>query len=72
MELSKSPGRLIKLFITGEDPRSLRTVELDNWWGMAVMGQPAYFKKALEREELARSCVYLLIQSAGADDIPEV
>jgi hypothetical protein len=26
-------ARLIKLFITGDDPRSLRTVELDNWCG---------------------------------------
>lgn len=72
MKFGRAPGRLIKLFITGDDPRSLRTVELDNWSGMAVMGRPGYFKKALEREELSRSCIYLLIQSAGADDIPEV
>ena len=70
--LGKVQGRLIKLFITGDDPRSLRTVELDNWWGMAVMGRPSYFKKALEREELTRSCVYLLIQSGSSDDLPEV
>lgn len=72
MRFEKAPGRLIKLFITGEDPRSLRTVELDNWSGMAVMGRPTYFKRALEREELSRSCLYLLIESAGIDDIPEV
>lgn len=65
-------GRSLTLFVTGDDPRSLRTVELDNWSGMAVMGRPEYFKKALEREELSRSCIYLLVQSAGADDIPEV
>jgi hypothetical protein len=62
-------GRLIKLFITGDDPRALRTIELDNRWGMAVMGRRSYFKKALAREELSRSCIYLLIRSAGTDDL---
>jgi hypothetical protein len=65
-------GRSLTLFITGEDPRSLRTVELDNWSGMAVMGRPEYFKRALERDELERSCVYLLVETAGSDDIPLV
>ncbi|KQP74772.1 hypothetical protein ASF60_23230 [Methylobacterium sp. Leaf113] len=72
MATSRVTGRLIKLFITGDDPRSLRTVELDNWWGMAVMGRRSYFKKALAREELSRSCIYLLIRSTGTDDLPEV
>lgn len=72
MAAGRITGRLIKLFITGNDPRSLRTVELDNWWGMAVMGRRSYFKKALAREELSRSCIYLLIRSTGTDDLPEV
>ncbi|HJQ57260.1 MAG TPA: DUF4357 domain-containing protein [Vineibacter sp.] len=72
MKIEKPTGRLLTIFITGDDPRSLRTVELDNWSGMAVMGRAPYFKKALQRDELGRSCVYFLIQSAGADDIPEV
>lgn len=72
MAAARVIGRLIKLFITGDDPRSLRTVELDNWWGMAVMGRRSYFKKALAREELSRSCIYLLIQSAGSEDLPTV
>lgn len=65
-------GRVVKIFITGDDPRSLRHVELDNWSGLAVTGQPEYFKKALETEELRRSCVYLLIQTGGEDDLPRV
>lgn len=65
-------GRVVKIFITGDDPRSLRHVELDNWTGLAVTGQPEYFKKALETEELRRSCVYLLIQIGGEDDLPRV
>lgn len=72
MAVGRVTGRLIKLFITGDDPRSLRTVELDNWWGMAVMGRRSYFEKALAREELSRSCIYLLIRSSGSDDLPEV
>ncbi|MDO6964583.1 DUF4357 domain-containing protein [Rhizobium alvei] len=65
-------GRVVKIFITGQDPRSLRTVELDNWTGVAITGQPEFFKKALEAEVLARSCVYLLIRSSADDDLPEI
>ncbi len=65
-------GRVVKIFITGKDPRSLRTVELDNWTGVAITGQPEFFKKALEAEVLARSCVYLLIRSSADDDLPEI
>jgi hypothetical protein len=65
-------GRVVKIFITGKDPRSLRTVELDNWTGVAIAGQPEFFKKALEAEVLARSCVYLLIKSGADDDLPEI
>lgn len=65
-------GRVVKIFITGQDPRSLRTVELDNWTGVAITGQPEFFKKALEAEVLARSCVYLLIKNSAEDDLPEI
>ncbi len=65
-------GRVVKIFITGKDPRSLRTVELDNWTGVAIAGQPEFFKKALEDEILSRSCVYLLIRSGADDDLPEI
>ncbi|MBX5269462.1 DUF4357 domain-containing protein [Rhizobium sp. NLR17b] len=72
MSLSELVGRVVKIFITGQDPRSLRTVELDNWTGVAITGQPEFFKKALEDEVLSRSCVYLLIHSSADDDLPEI
>ncbi len=72
MVLSELVGRVVKIFITGQDPRSLRTVELDNWTGVAITGQPEFFKKALEDEVLSRSCVYLLIRSSADDDLPEI
>jgi len=72
MSVSELVGRVVKIFITGKDPRSLRTVELDNWTGVAIAGQPEFFKKALEAEVLARSCVYLLIKSGAEDDLPEI
>ena len=65
-------GRVVKIFVTGQDPRSLRTIELDNWTGVAITGQPEFFKKALESEVLSRSCVYLLIRSGADDDLPEI
>lgn len=72
MEESLADGRVIRIFVIGDDPRSLRHVELDNWTGLAVTGQPAFFKRALKSEELRRSCVYLLIQSGGQDDLPRL
>ncbi|WP_047454262.1 DUF4357 domain-containing protein [Rhizobium rhizogenes] len=72
MSVSEFVGRVVKIFITGKDPRSLRTIELDNWTGVAIAGQPEFFKKALEAEVLARSCVYLLIKSGAEDDLPEI
>jgi hypothetical protein len=33
MAAGRVTEHLIKLFITGDDPRSLRTVELGNWLG---------------------------------------
>lgn len=72
MSYDEQIGRVVKIFITGKDPRSLRTVELDNWTGVAITGQPEFFKKALEAEVLARSCVYLLIKSGAEDDLPEI
>ncbi|MBB2684366.1 UNVERIFIED_ORG: hypothetical protein GGD47_001943 [Rhizobium etli] len=72
MSAQPSAGRVVKIFITGRDPRSLRTVELDNWTGVAITGQPEFFKKALEDEVLSRSCVYLLIRSSADDDLPEI
>ncbi len=72
MSYGETVGRVVKIFITGQDPRSLRTVELDNWTGVAITGQPEFFKKALEAEVLARSCVYLLIKSGADDDLPEI
>lgn len=71
-EAEEPVGRVVKIFITGRDPRSLRTVELDNWTGVAITGQPEFFKKALEAEVLSRSCVYLLIRSSADDDLPEI
>ncbi|WP_313527083.1 DUF4357 domain-containing protein [Shinella sp.] len=72
MSYGETVGRVVKIFITGQDPRSLRTVELDNWTGVAITGQPEFFKKALEAEVLARSCVYLLIKSGADDDLPAI
>lgn len=72
MSNTEAFGRVVKIFITGQDPRSLRTVELDNWTGVAITGQPEFFKRALEDEVLSRSCVYLLIKSSADDDLPEI
>lgn len=72
MSAQPPTGRVVKIFITGRDPRSLRTIELDNWTGVGITGQPEFFKKALEDEVLSRSCVYLLIRSSADDDLPEI
>ena len=72
MNERKFTGRVVKMFITSSDPRSLRHVELDNWTGLAITGQSEFFKEAVRTEELRKSCVYLLIQTGREDDLPKV
>ena len=58
------PSATIKIFLVHGDPKRLRTAELSNWTGKAVVGPRSEFDGVLSREESDSSGVYFL---TGAD-----
>ena len=56
----------IKLFLPRGDAKSLRTAEISNWTGKAVAAPRTELDVLLQREELDKSGVYILI---GTDPI---
>jgi hypothetical protein len=74
MDLLKKPktylmkyGRTLKIFVMGKEPRSLKSVELVNWTGLAFIGRREHLALARQREELSEPAVYLLL-SDGAEE----
>ncbi|MGZ8483409.1 MAG: hypothetical protein ACXW6R_05645, partial [Candidatus Binatia bacterium] len=51
----------IKLFLPRGDAKSLRTAEISNWTGKAVAAPRTELDVLLQREELDKSGVYILI-----------
>jgi hypothetical protein len=58
-------GRSVKLFLADGTPYGIRTAELGNWTGKAVVCPRSDLAKLGKRPEASRTGVYLLI---GADD----
>lgn len=56
----------IKLFLPRGDAKSLRTAEISNWTGKAVAAPRTEMDELLQREELDKSGVYILI---GTDPV---
>jgi hypothetical protein len=57
--------RTLKVFVMGQDPRSLKSIELLNWTGLAFVGKRSQIAQARDRKELQEPGVYMLI---GDDD----
>ena len=51
----------IKLFLLRGDAKSIRTAEISNWSGKAVAAPRTEFEELLQREELTKAGVYILI-----------
>jgi hypothetical protein len=60
-------GKTLKIFVMGKEPRSLKSVELVNWTGLAYLGRREHLAQARKRNELNEPAVYLLL-SDGAED----
>jgi hypothetical protein len=56
-----SAFRTLKVFVMGQDPRSLKSIELLNWTGLAFVGRRSQIAQARERAELQEAGVYMLI-----------
>ena len=54
----------IKIFLVHGDPKRLRTAELSNWTGKAVVGPRSEFEGVISREEAEGSGIYFL---SGSD-----
>ena len=67
-------GTSVRMFVLGDDPQSLKTVELGNWTGRAIFGPRIQLGEALKtRDELRQPSVYfLLAQSPDNPALTEV
>ena len=61
----------IKLFLPRGDAKSLRTAEIINWTGKAVAAPRTELKELLERDEVAKSGVYILSGTDPLSGLPQ-
>jgi hypothetical protein len=55
-------GKTLKLFVLGNEPDSLKTVELGMWTGKAIVGPRTQLAEALKtRDELRQPSIYFLL-----------
>jgi hypothetical protein len=55
------PGRSIRLFLVDGTPQGMRTAEVGNWTGMALVCPRTDLARLAKREEVRRTGVYLLV-----------
>jgi len=61
-------GRTIKIFITGNNPRSLKKVTMFNWSGHALFGTRDQIKQLSKRDESSESGIYFLLSGINSDN----
>lgn len=54
-------GKTLKIFVRGPSPRSLKSVELSNWTGLAFLGERSQIQNACKIEALSDTGIYLLL-----------
>ena len=59
--MSMAQPATIKMFLARGNPDALRTAEISNWTGKAIAAPRTEFKELLDREELNRAGVYILV-----------
>lgn len=62
----------IRIFVPNGDPDGLRIVEKSNWSGVGVVFNRTSFKQALERSEIDRTGVYVLVGRSDSSVLPTV
>jgi len=60
----------IRLFLTCGDAKSLRTAEISNWTGKAVAAPRTQLSQLIEREELEKAGVYILLGTDPERNVP--
>lgn len=56
-------GKTIKLYISGDDQKSLKSAELSNWSGKAYIGERKHVPIIQKNEELSSPGIYFLISN---------
>ncbi|AEE17956.1 GIY-YIG nuclease family protein [Treponema brennaborense] len=54
-------GKTIKLYITGDEQKNLKSAELSNWTGKAYIGERKHVPAILKIEEISNPGIYFLI-----------
>jgi len=61
-------GRSIRIFLADGTPQGIRTAEVGNWTGLALVGPRTDLARLGARKELARTGVYLLVGRSEQSD----
>lgn len=62
----------IKIFVPNGDPDGLRIIEKSNWTGVGVVFRRGNFKEAVQRPEINRTGVYVLVGATDESALPLV
>jgi Domain of unknown function (DUF4357) len=65
-------GKIIKIYIRGNTPRSLRSIEIVNWSGKAFMGNRSHLKQLKEIPELSETGIYFLLNNNEDSGLTEI
>lgn len=65
-------GKTIKIYIRGNTPRSLRSIEVVNWSGKAFMGNRTHLKQLREIPELTETGIYFLLNNNEDSGLTEI
>jgi len=65
-------GKTIKIYIRGNTPRSLRSIEIVNWSGKAFMGNRTHLKQLKEIPELSETGIYFLLNNNEDSGLTEI
>jgi len=68
--MERAESATIKLFLPRGDAKGLRTAEISNWTGKAIAAPRTELEKLLEREELQKAGVYILLGSDPTSNSP--
>lgn len=61
-------GKVMKIFVMGEEFKGLQSIELANWSGKVFLGSREHLSICLKREELSKAGIYLLLSTDQTED----
>ena len=68
----KLVGKTIKIYVRGNTPKSLKSIEIINWSGKAFMGHRNHLKQLKEIPELSETGIYFLLSNNDESGLTEI